>query len=298
MSPGSVVGLLVVVLPLGFALVFLPCGSFVSVLLVGLGGCCGCVSLAFCAWFFWFLVRLGSALLWHMAGFDLVSPRFPHGLGYAGFSFLFCFWFFISVKWIWQCISSRGFSFLVFVLFQWCQLRTCQHSFMSDETHLQQKPSARVIRNFWGSRPIFWREISHPDLEHSCFFAVWNRCLPRLKLLIWWHSLSCWWHTWRHMALLRHFRLIKIIARRAVMVRFQTSSSCALQNLIFKRGVTRIHQSSQLIRVFGAKQRFLQSAVRLCHFSFWQQLLNKLRLSGNVPYPFCGRRGFWNMVGH
>ena len=38
MSPGSVVGLLVVVLPLGFALVFLPCGSFVSVLLVGLGG--------------------------------------------------------------------------------------------------------------------------------------------------------------------------------------------------------------------------------------------------------------------
>ena len=49
MSPGSVVGLLVVVLPLGFALVFLPCGSFVSVLLVGLGGCCGCVSLAFCA---------------------------------------------------------------------------------------------------------------------------------------------------------------------------------------------------------------------------------------------------------
>ena len=98
MSPGSVVGLLVVVLPLGFALVFLPCVSFVSVLLVGLGGCCGCVSLAFCAWFFWFLVRLGSALLWHMAGFDLVSPRFPHGLGYAGFSFLFCFWFFISVK--------------------------------------------------------------------------------------------------------------------------------------------------------------------------------------------------------
>ena len=225
-----------------------------------------------------------------MAGFDLVSPRFPHGLGYAGFSFLFCFWFFISVKWIWQCISSRGFSFLVFVLFQWCQLRTCQHSFMSDETHLQQKPSARVIRNFWGSRPIFWREISHPDLEHSCFFAVWNRCLPRLKLLIWWHSLACWWHIWRHMALLRHFRLIKIIARRAVMVRFQTSSSCALQNLIFKRGMTRIHQSSQLIRVFGAKQRFLQSAVRLCHFSFWQQSLNKLRLSGIVPYPLCRAR--------
>ena len=75
-----------------------------------------------------------------------------------------------------------------------------------------------------------------------------------------------------------------------VMVRFQTSSSCALQNLIFKRGMTRIHQSSQLIRVFGAKQRFLQSAVRLCHFSFWQQSLNKLRLSGIVPYPLCRAR--------
>lgn len=98
MSPGSVVGFVGGCPPLGFALVVLPCDSFVSVLLVGRWASV-VLSLAFRA-----RVLLVPCLVllvpssWHMAGFDLVSPRFPHGLGYAGFSFLFCFWFFISVK--------------------------------------------------------------------------------------------------------------------------------------------------------------------------------------------------------
>ena len=165
MSPGWVVGLLVVVLPLGFALVFLPCGSFVSVLLVGLGGvvvvCPSPVALgSFGSWSGWVVPFFGTwlGLIWCLRVFRTVC-------GTLVSVSCFGFGFFISVKWIWQCISSRGFSFLVFVLFQWCQLRTCQHSFMSDEIHLQQKPSARVIRHFWGSRPI--SEGKFPNL-------IWN----------------------------------------------------------------------------------------------------------------------------
>ena len=90
MSPGSVVGFGGGCSPLGFALVVLRCDSSVSVLLVGRWASV-VLSLAFRA-----RVLLVPCLVlvvpssWHLAGFDLVSPRFPHGLGLRDFSGFLC----------------------------------------------------------------------------------------------------------------------------------------------------------------------------------------------------------------
>ena len=119
-----------------------------------------------------------------------------------------------------------------------------------------------------------------------CFIPVhWNRALCCAMIFAQHSARSSHVFSW---TLPRHC-LTKSLWQ--VMVRFQTSSSCALQNLIFKRGMTRIHQSSQLIRVFGAKQRFLQSAVRLCHFcwSVWGGVVVV------CPSPFAlGSFGSWS----
>ena len=95
MSPGSVVGLLVVVLPVGFALVFLPCGSFVSVVLVGLGGVVVCPSPfalgSFGSWSGWVVPFFGTwlGLIWCLRVFRSVWHTLVSVSCFGfGFSFL------------------------------------------------------------------------------------------------------------------------------------------------------------------------------------------------------------------